>query len=300
MPGIERRKLWDTLRLVQINISDPLPYQLETDDLIQEVSKKKLSIEKIRDKAIANDPTAKAMLEQLNNQTAERIMFDAPSRYLDNLLYFMENRFAFLPEVRGFTPPPPGYEIDLTTLRSSKPGAIVRAATEWTAQSASAFTEAIDIIKSGKYFGPHLPFNPVDRALRKGHTFDEGNQPRLDLMEEERQRILRRSRWRHDYYDHYNFEINPYEHLDSTKSYYVHAADIAGRIASHLLEAESLFTIAQNFEYVMYNGNALEKKGRSKLSGNIENSVTEVLARPKKKLREGYSKRRKMKGDPLH
>ncbi|MFN0277919.1 MAG: hypothetical protein ACKVRN_04875 [Pyrinomonadaceae bacterium] len=146
MPRLNRLKLWDTLKIVQINISDPLPYQLQTDEILKAVSNKAMSIERIRAKAIANDLVAKNLLEKINNHTAEQILFDAPSRRLESLMYYFDNPMASLPNPpKGLVPPPPNYKIDLKHLQSKTPGAIVRTATEWTAKSASAFSEAIDI-----------------------------------------------------------------------------------------------------------------------------------------------------------
>ena len=75
-----RMKLWDTLKEVQINITDSLPYQERTKELARDTFKREDAIDYIRQRAIANDPLGKMMLEKLNNHTAESILLDAPSR----------------------------------------------------------------------------------------------------------------------------------------------------------------------------------------------------------------------------
>src|SRR5215213_1528230 len=74
LPPAKRIKLWETLKDVQINITDSLPYQEETKQIANNAFKRDDAIDFIRQRAIANDPFAKHLLELLNNQTAERIL----------------------------------------------------------------------------------------------------------------------------------------------------------------------------------------------------------------------------------
>ncbi|MFN0140002.1 MAG: hypothetical protein ACKVQW_07930 [Pyrinomonadaceae bacterium] len=261
MPQANRRKLWDTLRLVQINIADPLPYERSTDDMVKEISDQKLSIEKLRARASAKDPFAKKMVEMLNNQTAERMLLDAPSRKLEWMMYYVDNPMARLPNPNpSFVPPPPSFKIDISKFQTRSPGAIVRSVTEFTAKSASAFTEALDLTMAGKYRGQYSPLNPVYHALRKAHAFDEGNENSIEIMEEERRRIARRMRY-FDYVVGENYGLAPLEgRIESSNSFLIQAADIASRIASFLIESEGLFSVAQSFDYVMYNGKRLREE----------------------------------------
>ncbi|MBX3282924.1 MAG: hypothetical protein KF756_10645 [Acidobacteria bacterium] len=271
MPQANRRKLWDTLRLVQINISDPLPYERATDEIVKNTTDNKLSIERLRAKAAANDPVSKRMVELLNNQTAERMLLDAPSRRLESIMYFIDNPLATLPNANPmFTPPPPPMRIDVSKFKSSKSGAIVRSVTEFSAKSASAFSEALDITMSGSYHGRYHPINPVFTALRKSHAFDEGNESAIEIMEEERRRIVRRMR-HFEYHIGDDHGLRPLEgRIESSKSYLIQAADIASRIASFLLETEGLFTIARSFEYVMYNGKRLYEERAFNISAEYK------------------------------
>ncbi|HAF22344.1 MAG TPA: hypothetical protein DCK93_05435 [Blastocatellia bacterium] len=47
--------------------------------------------------------------------------------------------------------------------------------------------------------------------------------------------------------------------VDSRKSYYVQASDIAAGIAKHLYENGGIFTVTQNFEYVIFNGRRISQ-----------------------------------------
>src|SRR5262245_22558424 len=67
LPAPRRTKLWETLQEVRINIADPLPYMARTEQLAAEAFDKKDAIDVIRQRAIANDPLAKDLLEKLNN-----------------------------------------------------------------------------------------------------------------------------------------------------------------------------------------------------------------------------------------
>lgn len=261
LPQANRRKLWDTLRLVQINIADPLPYERLTDNIIKEISDQKLSIDKLRAKASANDPFAKKMVEALNNQTAERILLDAPSRKLEWMMYYVDNPLATLPNPNpSFVPPRPSFKFDISKFKTRNPGAIVRSVTEFAAKSVSAFTEAIDLTMAGKYRGQYSPFNPVYNALKKAHAFDEGNENSIEIMEEERRRLVRRMRFV-EYGIGENYGLAPLEgRLESSKSFLIQAADVASRIASFLVETEGLFTVAKSFDYVMYNGKRLREE----------------------------------------
>ena len=63
-----RSKIWETLREVQINITDPLPYEIKTDNFYKKITNKKDTIELVRQRAISNDLAAKKVLEFLNNR----------------------------------------------------------------------------------------------------------------------------------------------------------------------------------------------------------------------------------------
>lgn len=218
------------------------------------------AIDVVRHRAIAKDPFAMALLEKLNNHTAESILLDAPSRKLSWNLHYAQNRFAYGYGFRKYlgTPSPPDHDIDMSRLKSRKPGSIVRAATEWTAKSASAFSDAIDSTFT-EYIFPHQhPLsNPVYRKLRQSHAFDRGNDKYIDLMEDERKVIAREMS--------YAFwqEIYPLVPLrgdvDSKKSYFIQASDLAGGIASHLYEHGGIFTVTMHFEYVIFNGERISQ-----------------------------------------
>jgi hypothetical protein len=258
MSSHARTKLWETLKEVQINISDPLPYEVETNSFYQKYTNKKETIEMLRQRAISNDPAAKKMLELLNNQTAERILFDAPSRRLSLNIYFAQNPAAIWgrKEFSNMFPAIPDYEVDISFLKSQKSGSIVRAATEYTAKSASVFAGAIDACFERPYWNDHPLLNPVLNELRKAHGFDKGNKPFIDLMENERKeinsQIARRQQW---FEYHEGLPLEPLEgNIDSKESYFIQASDFAAGIASHLYEIGEVFAVTQHFEYVMLNG----------------------------------------------
>jgi hypothetical protein len=250
-----RAKLWDTLKEVQINITDSLPYQARMHQNVKDALKREDAIDWIRQRASAKDPYAMKMQELLNNQTAESILFDAPSKRLSWNIHYAHNRAGYSLKVGSIgRPRPPDHKIDLEHFKSSNPGSIVRAATEWTAKSASAFSEAIDSTFT-EYFYPyqHPALNPVYKALRKSHAFDEGNKKSIGVMEYERKQIAREMSY-HDYWE----EVYPLEPLhgeiDSKKSFFMQASDIAVGIAKYLYEQREVLEVTLHFEYVMFNG----------------------------------------------
>jgi len=260
----KRGRLWETLKDVQINITDSLPYQERTKRMANDAFKRDNAIDFIRQRAIANDPFAKQMLELLNNQTAESLLLDAPSRNLTSLAWFAREYPVggyglgrYLYDDASNVRTPPEHKIPLSQFKSRTPGAIVRTVTQWTSQSAGVFSEAIDKV-SFDGFRPPPMFDPVQLALRRSHGFDEGHKNLVNLTEEERKSVARRlseGQWhRYEYYD----DVFPFEtlhsNLDSRKSFYVQAADIAAGIAKLLYEHGGIFTVASNFEYVMFNG----------------------------------------------
>lgn len=267
MPQPKRRKLWDTLRLVQINISDPLPYARDTNEIIQRVTNKKVSIEKLREKAQARDPVAQKMVEMFNNQTAERILMDSTSKRLEFIMYYIDNPMARLLNPNpSFVPPPPAFRFDVAKFRSKNPGSIVRSVVEYSAKEASAFSEALDITMKGRYRGQYHPINPVYSSLQKAHAFDRGNEASIEIMEEQRRKLVSRMR-DHQYLVGDNYGLQPLEgRIESSNSYLMQASDTAGRIATYLLENESLFVIAKSFDHVVYNGKRLREERAFQIS----------------------------------
>jgi hypothetical protein len=262
MPRYERATLWDTLKEVQINITDPLPYQADVNNILKQALNRDDAIDLVRQRAVAKDPFAIDILEKLNNQTAERILLDAPSRTLSWSIYFSQ-RYAGGYGLRSYmgdigVPGPPDHEVDISRLKGSKPGSIVRAATEWASKSASAFSDAIDACFTHPYLHHHPALNPVYKALRECHAFDQGNQKYIDLMEDERKEIAHEMSY-HAYWQEI-YPMAPYRgDVDSRKSYFVQAADLAGGIAGYLYEHGGVFTVTLNFEYVMFNGKRISQ-----------------------------------------
>jgi len=198
--------------------------------------------------------------ELLNNQTAEHILLDAPSRRLSWNIHYVQ---GYSPHgyLRGFMGPPQRLEhkIDLAHFKTSTKGAIVRTVTEWTAKSASAFSEAIDVTFT-EYFHPHQhpALNPVYRALRQSHAFDEGNQNSVSVMELERKQIAQEMTY-HDFWQQM-YPLNPlYGNIDSKKSFYIQASDIAVGIAKHLYEQGEILAVTLHFDYVMFNGRKISQ-----------------------------------------
>jgi hypothetical protein len=254
--GLKRKaKLWDTLKEVQINVTDSLPYQARIHQNVKESMKREDAIDWIRQRASAKDPFAMKMQELLNNQTAESILFDAPSKQLSWNIHFAQHRMGYSLRVGslGYARLP-DHKIDLEHFKSSRPGSIVRAATEWTAKSASAFSEAIDSTFTG-YLYPyqHPLLNPVYKALRKSHAFDEGNDRSVKVMEVERKQIAREMSY-HDYWQEM-YPLDPlHGKIDSKKSFFMQASDIAVGIAKYLYEQGEVLAVTLHFEYVMFNG----------------------------------------------
>lgn len=265
---IKRGVLWETLKDVQINITDALPYQEETKQTANEAFKKENAIEFIRERALANEPFAKQLLELLNNQTAERILLDAPSRHLTDLAYYARQYpiggYGFSRYIGNseFDYRPPPHDIRLEKFKSKNPGAVIRTVTQWTSQSAGVFSEAIDSV-SFDGFTHHPMFDPVQRALSRSHGFDRGHKNLVDLTDEERKTVADNLAQSHYYTSMEDFLPygRLYGDLDSKKSFYVQAADIAAGIAAHLYQAGHILEVARHFEYVMFNGRRTSFEG---------------------------------------
>ena len=256
MPPESRVKLWDTLKAVQVNITDALPYQEETNKQLKQALNREDAVDFIRHRASAKDPHAMCLLEKLNNITAERILLDAPSRMLAFHAYYARNYggygLARAVSIEGFGPPLPDHRIPLSRFKSSNQS-IVRTVTEWTSKSASVFSDAIDSISYAGVYQNHPMMDPVFRALRKSHAFDRGNKKLVDLTDDERKEVARSMRYHDFWLKQYPFAPSQ-GNIDSSKSFYIQASDIAAGIAKHLYENGGIFTVAQNFEYVIFNG----------------------------------------------
>lgn len=253
-----RVKLWDTLKEVQINITDSLPYVERTKELAKETFKRDDAIDYIRQRAIANDPLGKMMLEKLNNHAAESILLDAPSRTFSFLHSYAKEHpmggYGLGRYIRGVGEfRPPKHEIPLERFQSNG-RSIVRTVTEWTSKSASVFSDAIDKIPFEGFLHSHPMLDPSYRALRKSHAFDRGNKKLVDLTDDERRDVARRMQY-HSYWQEEEYPFEPlYGDVDSGESFYIQASDIAAGIAKHLFETGGIIAVTKHFEYVMFNG----------------------------------------------
>jgi hypothetical protein len=225
-----RVKVWDTLKEVQINITDSLPYVERAKELAKTTFKRDDAIDYIRQRAIANDPLGKMMLEKLNNHAAECILLDAPSRTFSFLHAYAKEHpmvgYGLGRYMRGAGEfMPPKHEIPLDRFQSNS-RSIIRTVTEWTSKSASVFSDAIDNIPFEGFLHSHPMLDPSYRALRNSHAFDRGNKKLVDLTDAERREVARKMHY-HDYWqEEYPFEPL-YGEVDSRGSFYIQASDIA-------------------------------------------------------------------------
>jgi hypothetical protein len=258
LPAPRRVKLWETLQDVQINITDPLPYMARTEQMADEAFNRKDAIEFIRARAVANDPVAKNLLEKLNNHTAESILLDAPSNTLS--IYIQASQglggYAFRRHMGDIGFRPTRREVSLEPFKSQNPGSIIRNVTNWTCKSASVFADAIDSIFSDRLY----PFqvDAVYRRLFESHAFDEGNEKALGWIEEQRDEVVREVEYFSDFaraMRRRGRRPSPlYGGIDSRRSFYIQACDIAGGIAAHLYEQGVILEVTKHFKSVMFNG----------------------------------------------
>jgi hypothetical protein len=259
MSPLRRTKLWETLKDVQINITDSLPYQERVHQNVKEAFKREDAVDYIRQRAIANDPHAKWLLEQLNNHTAESILLDAPSRQLSTLAFYAREYpmggYGLGRYLRGTSlgfRRPPDHEIPLSRFQSANKGSIVRTVTKWTAMSASVFSDAMDEVFTAPFYHHHPLLDPVYRALRQSHAFDDGNKKLVDLTDDERSTVARHL---HPYnFWMEEFPFSPLYEVKSRQSFFIQATDIASGIASFLYEHGQIVAVAQHFVYVIFNG----------------------------------------------
>ena len=259
LSATRRAKLWETLQDVRIHITDPLPYMARTEQMAAEVFNRKDAIEFIRARAIANDPVAKDLLEKLNNHTAESILLDAPSHTLSIYLRVSHRMsgYGLRGQIGHFGFPTPKREISLEPFQSKNSGSIIRNVTNWTSKSASVFAEAIDSVFSDQFH----PFqaDAVFNRLSESHAFDEGNEKALGWIESQRDEVVREVEYYSDYARAYMRRYNRrpsrlYGGIDSRRSFYVQASDIAGGIAAYLYEQGVILEVTKHFKSVIFNG----------------------------------------------
>lgn len=250
----DQAAIFDSLKEVQINIADSLPYEKRTHEMAVRLIGREDAIKEIRERAAAGDKYSIQLRELLNNHTAERILFDSPARKLSWNIHF--NRYVSFGYGLGNAlgpSDPPWQPTSLLEFQSELKGAIVGTVTQYVSKSASVFSEPIDHTYEYYPWMWHDPRNAVYGALKDEHAFDTGNSGPVRIMEQERRQIATQLTPYEPWYD--DEDLPPYHgEVDSNDSYFVQAADIAAGIARYYYELGAVSEIRRRFDYVMFNG----------------------------------------------
>jgi hypothetical protein len=147
---------------------------------------------------------------------------------------------------------------------SAKVRPLVTKATILSAKSAAAFHEALSCLtevdpEEAVYNQDLIRQRMMSRVLDT-HAFDKGDSGYVPLIEDMRRRVLGNLKPPSLEPDkQVEMPIGPYSELESEKSFFVQAADIACGFASRLMEQSGLTAVVGSFEYVTYNGSRLSR-----------------------------------------
>jgi hypothetical protein len=253
--GENKDRIWTGLSKVRIHIVDPRPYRKAYVNIIRKFLPSDDPATFLKQQAAAKEPKAVWLLMRSHFYTAGRILNDSIAARVH---YFsrLQSEGLFLTTGGSIQ----GDVLDLSDFgNDAKP--LVRKVSSWSAKSAATFHEALDSALAADEESRHFP-NPLIRRRMKArvlktHAFDEGNPKHLRLLESARGNILENLKEPYES----GMKIKPYSQTDSKDSFLVQAADIAGGIASRILETPlNLVAVASSFEYVTYNGKRISVK----------------------------------------
>lgn len=255
----ERNYINSTLKFARIHIVDPRPYISDVKKAINKILPNKNVDLFLNELSVKQKQAAEELAENLNILAAQNMYFDAPHRklkfYTESFQRFYGygySRFINTGEKDDFE------HFDHKPFLNKKGRIRIENLTHYLSKSGSVFMDAIDEAKNA----PDMLFSPVSKiklvkTLSKGRAFDAGNDKALKWIDERRQESIRAA----DQFSHYRWLLNsqPLESIDSKKSTFIQAADIAAGIAKAVYERFGIVGIVKLFEYTNYNGKRISQ-----------------------------------------
>jgi hypothetical protein len=257
-----KERIWQGLSKVRIHITDPRPYRQSFNNIASKMLRTDDPATYLQRQVAAKNPEAIWLSMRANIYTAQRILDDSVASRVRKVSRFLSDG----PFSIGSDPTTDEGDDDPFDLRkvSKEIKPLVRKATILSAKSAAAFHEALSCMtefdpEDAVYNQDLIRKRMMSRVLDT-HAFDKGDASYVPLIEDARRRIVGNLKPPSmDPDTHTNMPIRPYSELESEKSFFVQAADIAGGFASRLMERSGLTSVAGSFEYVTYNGSRLSR-----------------------------------------
>ncbi len=268
----ERRKIFNTLKYVRVNITDPRPYQADIKAMLGSIVPGVDAEEFLRRLEQAEKRVAENVRRMTRQFAAHRMLWDSPSERL-RLRHRALTWFPSWPELEtDGKERSAGLEgIDLSVFEDGNAPINLNAVSVFVSKSGSVFYPALDALDRTS---EHLEwpatawdFWGVHRALWDFHLFDDGNQKAIIWVDHKRNEALSLV----DPYAHFRLGLNPkpFEGIDSKDSYFVQAADFAAGIVTELWERETLVQVVRSFDYTTYNGKRIGEMDAAFITANL-------------------------------
>ncbi len=271
LPNPERQKVFDTLKLVRVFITDPRPYIADCEAVLSRI----IPGVNAKDLLVQLERIPKEVAERIHRESdrlvARRMLWDSPSARL-KLEHRLWTSFLYSPpwmskvKQRSIAP-----DVDLGPFEDGKSRIKVNSISVFVSKSGSVFFRALDELHAAaeKAAWPVTAwdFRRVYSALNQSHAFDDGNQKALDWIDSQRENVVA--------------AIDPYFRfqtgrewkqslsIDSERSYYIQAADIAAGIVRTIWDQQSLVHVVLAFEYVTYNGMRIGEDAAARITASL-------------------------------
>lgn len=266
LPRDKRHLIWNTLKEVHIHVSDPLDIQAGFERAAEKATGRPDAMALLRQRAYEGDEVSKQLLGFVNDSTAKLVIRSGLSRTVKRFVRHYEPYWSLRRFVKHDEFDWDDSDIDLSSLKSSNPGSVVRNAVTYTSKSAAAFSDAMDaFLEPDTYHSAYVMRRKMNRALQASHAFDMGNERAIEWIEDERENVAReimlRSDYGYDYYGDFGREIplSPLQSINSGESFFIQAADIAAGLARYLYEINGILGITIHFDYVTFNGRRVSR-----------------------------------------
>jgi len=258
----QKGRIWQGLSKVRIHITDPRPYRQSFNNIASKILRTDDPATYLQQQVAAKNPRAIWLHTRSNIYTAQRILDDSVASRIQKASRFLSDGNYSI----GWDPVTNDEDDDPFDLHkvSTKVRPLVTKATILSAKSAAAFHEALSCLtevdpEEAVYNQDLIRQRMMSRVLDT-HAFDKGDSGYVPLIEAMRRRVLGNLKPPSlDPDTKVEMPIRPYSELESEKSFFVQAADIACGFASRLMEQSGLIAVVGSFEYVTYNGSRLSR-----------------------------------------
>lgn len=186
MPRDMKMRVSCGMRKVRIHIVDTYSYEAEYKQLLRKLYncddyEKMLQQEE-------NQRYVKFVIEDMENHIAERVLYDSPAQRLERSFEGKRQRgFGFYRYNNGqeFSKK---LVISLDPFRKGKKK-VFDTASKWVSKSGSIFADALEFAQMG-FWGEYEARQHTGEMLRESHAFDEGDDPSIDWLEEQRSHFV--------------------------------------------------------------------------------------------------------------